>query len=236
MQMKTASYFALTSLMILSNPSFAMGEDDPLVYKVTIDQFEKRLGDGGDPLILEAEAWVGYDLNKLWVKADVEQVNSTTEESELQLLYSRAVDPNWDLQVGWRHNIRPTPSIDWLALGFNGIAPYFIETDAALFFGEKGQINARARLEYELMLTQKLVLTPELGMNFYSKDDPEAEVGPGLSDLSLGLRLGYEIRREFAPYFGVSLSRKFGGTAVYAREHGGSVEDTRIVLGVRAWF
>lgn len=234
--MKSIGLIVLGYLTVHSAPSFGMGDDDPLVSQVTFSQLERRMGDGKDPLILEADAWVGYDLNKLWIRADIERIDSATEESEIQLLYGRAVDPNWDLMLGWRHNERPDPSTDWLAIGYMGTAPYFIETDATLFFGENGQINARVNLEYELMLTQKLVLTPELRMNFYTQDDPESEVGLGLSDMSFGLRLGYEIRREFAPYVGLNLSRKFGGTADYARANSGRIEDARIVAGMRIWF
>jgi copper resistance protein B len=214
----------------------AMTEDDPLVGKVIIDQLETRSADGSDPLVLEADAWFGYDLHKLWLKADVEKVGSQIEESEFQALYSRAVDPNWDFQIGWRHNNKPKPTRDWLALGFKGVAPYWIETDAALFIGDNSQINARLTLEHEMMFTQQLVLIPELSMNLFSKKDDATEVGSGLSDMSFGLRLGYEIKREFAPYIGVNWSKKFGGTADHARDAGEKVSDTQFVMGIRAWF
>ena len=214
----------------------AMTEDDPFVSKVIIDQLETRSTDGSDPLVLEADAWFGYDHHKLWLKADVEKVGSKIEESEFQALYSRAIDPYWDFQIGWRHNNKPKPSRDWLALGFKGLAPYWIETDAALFIGENNQVNARFTFENEMMFTQQLVLIPELSMNLFSKKDAAAEVGSGLSDMSFGLRLGYEIKREFAPYIGVNWTKKFGGTADHAREAGEKVSDTQFVVGIRAWF
>lgn len=214
----------------------AMTEDDPLIGKVIIDQLETRSADGSNPIVFEADGWLGYDLHKLWLKADVEKVGSDLEESEFQVLYSRAVDPYWDIQIGWRHNNKPKPSRNWLALGFQGLAPYWIETDAALFIGENGQINARVTLEHELMFTQRLVLIPELTMNLFSKKDDAAEVGSGLSDMSFGLRLGYEIKREFAPYIGVNWTKKFGGTADHARDAAERVSDTQWVTGVRAWF
>ncbi len=222
--------------MGLSLPVFAGGKDDPLVTKVMIDQLETRITDGPNPLVLEAEAWAGYDLHKFWFKTDVERVDGETEEAGIQLLYSRAIAPFWDFQAGWRRDIKPKPDRDYLALAFKGLAPYLFEVDAGLFIGESGRVNARLDAEYEYMLTQRWVLAPELTMNLYSKDDAERGIGSGLSDLSLGLRLRYEIRREFAPYIGVNWSKQFGDTADFAEAEGEDTSDTQIVAGIRAWF
>ena len=232
--MKRTIPFLLT--MGLSLPLFAGGKDDPLVYKVMIDQLETRITDGPNPLVLEADAWVGYDLHKFWFKTDVERVDGETEEAEIQLLYSRAIAPFWDFQAGWRQDIKPKPNRDYLALAIKGLAPYLFEVDAALFIGESGQINARLDAEYEYMLTQKWVLAPELSMNLYRKDDEERGIGSGLSDMSLGLRLRYEIRREFAPYIGVNWNKQFGDTADFSEVEGEDTSDTQIVFGFRAWF
>lgn len=214
----------------------AMGEDDPLLVKVMIDQFEKRFTDGADPWILEADAWIGKDLHKAWFKFDAEQVDGKLEEFEVQALYSRAVDPYWDFQIGWKHNSKPKPDSDWLALGFKGLAPYWFEIDAAAFIGESGQVNLSLAAEYELMLTQQWVLSPEAEANFYTKNDDAREIGSGLSDTQVGLRLRYEIKREFAPYVGVNWTRKYGGTADHARNAGEDTNDVQLVAGIRAWF
>ncbi|MET0000621.1 MAG: copper resistance protein B [Candidatus Thiodiazotropha lotti] len=232
--MKRTTLFLLA--MALSLPLFAGGKDDPLVYKVMIDQLETRITDGSNPLVLEADAWVGYDLHKFWFKTDVERVDGETEEAEIQLLYSRAISPFWDIQAGWRRDIKPKPDRDYLTLAFKGLAPYLFEVDAGLFIGESGRINARLDAEYEYMLTQKWVLSPELSMNLYSKDDEERGIGSGLSDMSLGLRLRYEIRREFAPYIGVNWRKQFGGTADFTEAEDEDTSDTQFVVGIRAWF
>lgn len=232
--MKRTTLFLLA--MGLSLPLFAGGKDDPLVYKVMIDQLETRITDGPNPLVLEAEAWVGYDLHKFWFKTDVERVDGETEEAEIQLLYSRAIAPFWDFQAGWRRDIKPKPDRDYLTLAFKGLAPYLFEVDAGLFIGESGQINARLDAEYEYMFTQKWVLAPEFSMNLYSKDDEERGIGSGLSDMSLGLRLRYEIRREFAPYIGVNWNKQFGDTADFTEAEGEDTSDTQFVFGFRAWF
>ncbi len=215
---------------------YAHSEDDPLLAKFMLNQFEVRGAEGSDPLILDGQAWIGRDLNKLWLKTEVEQVSGETEEAELQTLYSRAVAPYWDLQAGWRHDFRPKPARDWLAVGVEGLAPYWFEVDVAAFVGEDGRTAARLEAEYELLFTQRLVLSPEIELNLYGKDDPETGVGSGLSDMELGLRLRYEIRREFAPYFGVVWVKKFGGTADLARAEGEGTGDVQLLAGIRAWF
>jgi len=210
--------------------------DDPLLYKVMIGQFENRVTGGSDPLVLEAQGWLGKDLNKLWVKADIERVNGGTEENELQFLYSRAIFPFWDLQVGWRTDILPKPDRDWLVIGFQGLSPYFFEVDVAAFIGKSGRTAVRLEAEYEVLLTQKLILTPEVEVNLYGKDDEAVGTGSGLADTELGLRLRYEIRREFAPYFGINWTQKYGDTAGFARAEGEKTSDVQFVVGLRAWF
>ena len=228
----------IAALMVigLSTTALAGGKDDPLVYQVMIDKLEVRNTDDSNPVVLDADAWIGKDLNKFWFKTEVEYADSETEEAEVQFLYSRAVAPFWDFQAGWRRDIRPEPNRDYLALGFKGLAPYLFEVDTGLFIGESGQIGARLDAEYEYMFTQKLVLSPEIEMNLYSEDDEEVGIGSGLSDMELGLRLRYEIRREFAPYIGVNWSKKFGQTADYAEEEGEDTSDVQVVIGLRAWF
>jgi len=228
----------LTALLLsLSMNVLAGGRgDDPLLFKMVIDQFENRSTKGKDPLVIEGEAWLGKDLQKGVAKFEIEQVGGETEEAELQLLYNRAVDPYWDFQIGLRHDERPTPNRDWLAIGFSGTAPYFIESDVALFIGENGQIGLRLKAEYEAMITQRLVLAPELEMNIHGKNDEKVETGSGLSDLEFGLRLKYEIKREFAPYIGVNWTKKYGKTTDYVGEEGEDTSDAQFVVGFSAWF
>lgn len=234
--MKTKIIYAFLGC-VLSTSLYAAGmEDDPIVTKVMIDQLEKRITDGEDPYVLEGMVSIGKDLNKLVIKADVEQVNGETEELELQALYSRAVAPFWDFQVGIRQDQKPTPSRNWLAIGFQGLAPYWFEIDSTLFIGESDQVGLRFSAEYEWMLTQRWVLSPEIEFNLHSKDDAATRIGSGLSDSQLGLRLRYEIKREFAPYIGVNWNKKYGNTASLAQADGGETDSTQFVVGIRVWF
>ena len=222
---------------ILINSVYAGGmEDDPVITKILIDQFETRITDGDNPLVLEAQAWIGKDLNKLWFKIDSEWVDGDNEELELQALYSRAIAPYWDFQIGWRHDVKPKPERDWLAVGVEGLAPYWFEVNTALFIGESGQSNFRFEAEYEWMFTQKLVLSPEFEINFHAKNDEKTGTGSGLSDTELGLRLRYEFKREFAPYIGVNWIKKYGNTKDYAKEEDEEYDDVQLVIGIRAWY
>ena len=153
-------YIVLIIALLLSpGISYAGGmNDDPLLTMLVVEQLEIRDTDKENPLVWEAEGWIGKDLHKLWIKTEGEYVDDRTEEMELQMLYSRAVAPFWDLQLGWRRNFRPTPERDWLAFGFKGLAPYYFDVDVALFVGDAGRTAARLQAEYEFMLTQKLVL------------------------------------------------------------------------------
>ncbi len=228
----------ITTLFVLVSINVHAGGrgDDPLLTKVMINQLEVRETDGPNQTVLEAQGWIGKDLHKLWIKADVEQEGGKTHESELQFLYSKAIAPYWDFQIGWRHNSRPKPTQDWLAIGLHGLAPYYFEIDAAAFIGKSGQTAFRLGAEYEMMLTQKLVLSPEASFDFYGKDDRAADIGSGLSSSEIGLRLRYEVKREFAPYIGINWTKKYGDTADFAKAGGGGTSDRQIVAGIRAWF
>lgn len=210
--------------------------DDPVLARLMIDQLEWRDNNDAGSYALEAQGWIGKDLDKLWIKTDVEQVDGTTEEAQIQALYSRAIAPFWDIQVGLRQDMKPTPDREWGVIGLQGLAPYFFEVDAALFVASSGDIAASLSAEYELMITQKLVLSPEVSVNFHGQDDERRRTGSGLSDGQAGLRLRYEIRREFAPYVGVNWTRSFGNTADFVRDHGEPVSDFQWVAGIRAWF
>lgn len=227
---------AAVMAMAFSTPAFAVTEDDPLVSRITLEKLEWRNAEGSDPLVLDADAWVGYDLDKLRVRTEVEHVEGATEEAELQVLYSRALSAFWDFQAGWRRDLKPDPERDFLVLGFNGLTPYYFEADASVFLGEAGQVGARLDAEYEYMLTQRWVLSPELELDVFAEDDERVGIGSGFSSMELGLRLRYEIRREIAPYVGVHWEKKFGRTADFASEEGEETSDVQLVAGIRAWF
>ena len=233
---KIATHCITLCSLALATSAIAMDTDDPLLTMLKLDQLEFREYSADTALAWDIEGWLGYDLRKLVLKAEGERVKESTESSELQLLYSRALDPNWDLQLGIRHDFYPQPEQSWAVIGFQGLAPFLIATDASLFFGESGQLGLRLDAEYEQLLTQRWVLSPEVEINLHSDNDAPRGIGSGLSDLEAGLRLRYEIRREFAPYIGINWEKKFGNSADFARSQGDDSDETWFVMGIQAWF
>jgi copper resistance protein B len=229
--------FGLLSLSSTFASSFvyAGGNDDPLLAKVMLDQLERGV-DPQEATQFSAQAWLGYDLNKLWLKTEGEYLNSDEQDLEIQALYSRPIAPYWDIQLGVKTDIKPSPTRNWAVIGVQGLAPYFFDIDAALFVSEEGRTAMRLSAEYELLITQQLILSPEIEVNLFAKNDAELGIGSGVSDVSAGLRLRYEIIREFAPYIGVDWRKKFGNTADYARNEGDDTQETQLVIGFKAWF
>jgi copper resistance protein B len=227
---------AVLLLLLTSVNSHAHGDDDPLLYKVEFDELEWRGGSGDDALAWRGEAWVGKDERKLFLKSRGERTNDATEEFELQLLYEQAIAPFWDLQFGWRGDFQPGDARNWFALGVEGLAPGFIESELTAFAGSSGRTAARARFAYEMLLTQKLILEPELELDWYGKDDPDNRVGSGIASLEAGLRLRYELRRQFAPYIGLNWTDLYGDTRRYARADGEDSSDLQVLVGLRFWF
>lgn len=234
--MRFINKFIFLIVTLFTTNVVAMGEDDPILTMLKIDQLEVTDVSDHNDAAWDAQAWIGQDLNKLWIKTEGERVDSDIDEAEIQLLYSHAIAPYWDAQIGWRHDIDPKPNRDWLVLGVQGVAPYFFETDIALFVGEGGMVGLRAEWEYELLFSQKWILTPEIEVNVLSKNDQDVGLGSGLSDIDLGLRLRYEIRREFAPYIGIEWNKQFGDTADFSRQESERSSDTKWVAGIRLWF
>ena len=205
--------------------------------KILIDQLEARIRNGRDGYFLNAEAWYGGDISKLWLKTELEgEFGRSPEQAEVQALYSRAIDPWWNLQAGVRYDFRPDPRRAYLVLGIEGLAPYWVEVDAAAFVSNKGDVSARFEAEVDQRLTQKLILQPRVEFDLAAQDVPEIAIGSGLSSAEAGLRLRYEIVPEFAPYVGIAYERAFGDTADFRRAADDKAGGWNLLVGVRAWF
>lgn len=181
-------------------------------------------------------AWYGRDYDRAWFKTDGEADAGRVQDARTELLWGHAVATYWDTQLGVRYDSGVGPDRKWLAFGVQGLAPYWFEVEAAAYVGESGRTALRLEAEYELLLTQKLILQPRIETNVYGKRDAARERGSGLSDLAAGIRLRYEIKREFAPYVGIEWVAKYGATADYARAAGEDAKETRLVAGLRFWF
>lgn len=206
-----------------------------ITSKVMTNLAEFQARKGADGYRWDGQAWFGGDINRFVVKTEGEGDRKGVDAGEVQLLYSRAMAPYTDLQFGLRQDVEPK-SRTYLTAGFQTLLPYWVEASGAVFLSNKGNLLARVEGAYDLRLTQRLLLQPRAELNFAAQNIPETETGSGLSTAELGLRLRYEIRREFAPYIGVSYERSVGKTADLARAAGRDVSDTSFVVGLRAWF
>ena len=202
-----------------------------------LNRAEIQSADGEDTGLWDADAWYGGDIDRVWLKTEGEYSfeNGTLEDAEVQLLWSHAISRYFDLQTGVRYDFEPE-GLAHAVLGFQGLAPYRFEVDGAAYLSTEGDLTADFEAEYELRLTQRLILQPRIAASFSAQDIPDRDLGSGLTDLQAGLRLRYEIRREFAPYVGVEHSRAFGGTANRIEATGGEADETRFVIGLRAWY
>jgi len=222
---------------ILTTGATAMEEHEPNYVFFQADQFEYRTQDGDDSLKWDAQGWVGGDYEKLWLKTEgTKRIGGEVEDAEAQLLYSRLLTDFFDVQAGLRYDPKPNQQRSFAVFGLQGLAPQYFEVDAAAFLSNEGELSARFEAEYELLLTQRLVLQPSFEVNLAAQDTKERGLGAGVNDIELGLRLRYEIRREFAPYIGVNWERKLGQTADIARDEGEDIEIPSFVAGIRLWF
>ena len=210
--------------------------DELLFGRVLFNNLEFAKSDNEHGQAIDAEAWYGGDYNKAWFKAQGERSDGRLRNLRTEALWNHTIAPFWSTQSGVRHDTGSGGARNWLAFGVQGLAPYWFETEATAYWRAGGEIAARFDVRYELLFTQRLILEPKLGANFYSKNDPQHATGSGLSNLEFGLRLRYEVRRQFAPYVGVAWTRKFGNTARFARAGGSERSSVAAVAGVRLWF
>ncbi|MBO9353737.1 copper resistance protein B [Bordetella petrii] len=204
---------------------------------VEFERFEYVRARGAEWGAYEGEAWYGSTYDRAVIKAEGEVAGGKLRDSETQLLWRHAVSPFWDTELGLRFDHgQEGPNRQWLAFGVQGLAPYWVEIDATAYAGPSGRTALKLKAEYDLLLTQKLYLKPSVEMNLYGKNDEQRAIGSGLADATAGLRLKYEITRQFVPYVGVEWSGKFGKTADYARQAGEARQETRFVAGLSFRF
>ena len=210
--------------------------DNSIQSYVLLDRLETWNADNGTSVAWEGRAWIGTDLNRLWLRGEGERIDNRTEKADLEVLYGHSVSPWWDVVAGIRHDFKPGASQDFAAIGVMGLAPYKFEVAATAYIGQSGQTAARVEVEYETLLTNRLVLQPLLELNLYGKDDPSRGIGSGLGTIEAGLRLRYEFNRQFAPYVGVVHEYAFGRTAGFRRDNDEHIDDTRFVAGLRIGY
>ena len=207
-----------------------------LISKVMANIFEYAAVDDDSGYRWDLEGWYGGDIHRFVVKTEGEGVRSDgAEHAEAQALYSRAVGQYTDVQAGIRYDFEPDGRA-YATVAVESLFPYWFEAEAALFLSDRGDVFGRLEGSYDLRLTQRLILQPRIELELAAQNVAESEIGSGISSAEAGLRLRYDIRREFAPYIGVNFDKSFGRTADFARAAGEDSEETSFILGLRAWF
>lgn len=226
-------------LFLISTPSFAahshkQEHGGQVFHKF---QLETDYGAGQDGAVAswDFDGWVGKDDNKLWLMSEGEKNDGTTEQSEFWAMASHTISTFWDVQAGVRHDTQPE-STTYLIFGFDGLAPYFFDTEAHLFISDDGDVSARIRQENDFLVTQRLILQPYVEINLFAQDVEEQQKGAGLSNAEIGLQTRYETTRTIAPYLDLRYERKFGETASLARQEGEGRDDFITSAGLRLMF
>ncbi|EMJ4931669.1 copper resistance protein B [Pseudomonas aeruginosa] len=213
-------------------------QTDQLAFgKMLLDELELVSGNEGEGFGWSLQGAYGGDTDKLWWRSQGLKIGGQPVDPETgaEALWWRAYAPFWGTVLGVRQDLG-VGSHSWLAAGVEGLAPYWFELQATAYVGEDGRLSARFKGSYDLLFTNRLILTPGIEANVYSRSEPERGLGSGVSNVEFGLRLRYEVRRKFAPYVGYVWGRSFAGTADLAREEGEDVSERRFVAGLRLWW
>ena len=233
-------------VLLLLAPTAAFGQqvdhgghtvhDKAINFQVLFDQLEMQFVHGEPGSRWDSRTWIGGDINRLWIRSEGDALDGVLDTAEAQVLYGRSFARWWDVVAGVRYDPRPSPAHTWLAIGVQGLGPYFLDIQATAFIGPSGHTAGRIEVEHELLLTQRLVMQSLVELSLSGKDDPDRGVGAGLSTGEVGFRFRYEIKRELAPYAGVVWHKKLFGTGDATRAAGGDAGGWHIVGGVRVWM
>jgi copper resistance protein B len=208
----------------------------PSFGALRFERLERAYSSDANATLYDLYGWYGGTYDRVVIKAEGEVAQGKLHEARSELLWSHALAPFWDSQLGVRHDAGDGPNRAWLAFGIEGLAPYWFDVEATAYLGTSGRTALRLAASYELLITQRLILQPRVEVNVYGKRDNELMRGTGLADAVVGLRLRYEFSRQFAPYLGVERSGKTGNSADLVRAAGEKPMETRWVAGVRFWF
>jgi copper resistance protein B len=210
-------------------------DDAGLHHRLWLENLEGVYG-AQNGVAWDGQGWMGGDFDKLWIKSEGATLGGRTRDSKLEALWAHAILPFWDTQIGIRHDFGGGPSREWAAFGVQGISPYWFDVELTGYVGEKGRTAVRLKTEYDLYLSQRLILKPEIEFNAYGKPDRARALGAGFADGQFALRLRYEFTRRFAPYVGYIYGRRFAESADLARRAGDPAIDHRAVAGVEFFF
>ena len=229
-----ACLIAIAAVPVATAPAAAQVKDNQ-IYTSTQMDLSYNLWDRGTSFRWEGQGWIGTDKNKFYWKTEGERRDGAMEEAELQFLYSRYITQFWDFQVGVRQDFVPRATT-FAVIGIQGLAKYWFEVDVALFISDDGDVSARIELEYDILVTNKLIAAPYLTLDFSANEVPNRSLGRGLTEIETGMQIRYLITPDFAPFVDFRYSRLIGETANLAKAEGEDRGAFRILLGVRIRF
>lgn len=214
-------------------------DDEP--YSLWLfDLFEHVQSEDVDALRWDVVAWHGGDERRLWLKSEGEIYEGGGGEYDVQALYGKAISPWFDLQAGLRFEQHQegdeSPQRAFIVAGVQGLAPYRIEIEPALQVSSEGKLSLRFTASHDTRFTQRLILRSRLECEAAAQRDDEFGIDPGITDLEAGLRLRYEVRRELAPYVGVSYRTALGATRERVQREGADTEELQAAAGLRFYF
>lgn len=216
-------------------PGFEKADQLP-VSLMLVDQLEFVTGNEGDGIGWSAQFARGGDNDKLWLRTQgIRTSGGLDPQTGAEALWWHAYSPFWGRTLGVRQDIG-RGARTWLAFGVEGLAPYWFDVELTGYVSDNGNLSARVKASYDLLLSNRLIMTPAIESNVFSKKQKDRQLGAGVSNLELGIRLRYEIKRKFAPYVGFAWERSFGDTADFKRLEGDPVTERRFVAGVRLWW
>lgn len=183
----------------------------------------------------DLQASLARDLDRFRLTSEGEADHGQAHDSELQLLYSRAFSPFWDVQFGWHSQLEPARR-DYLLIGLFGLAPWYVDIDSYVLLGDDGALSAQFEAAYELKLSRHWLLMSDLELTAHARHDAVMMAGSGLAESEFSLRIGYERLRKLVPYLGVEWWRSFGETRDRHEMHGQAASEWRMVAGIHIWY
>jgi copper resistance protein B len=212
--------------------------DNPIEHYFQLDRAEYGIQGGTDTYLWEGTGWIGGNYNKLWLKTEGDGPvhGGPPDSAQFQAKYGRAISPLFSAQIGLRYDVDPTPTQGFAVFDLQGLAPYWFEVENQLYVSQHGDVSFDGEYEYDLLLTQRLILAPRVEFTVAATSAPKYDLGSGLRSTEMGLRLRYEIKREFAPYIGVRWDKQYGDTQNMAHAAGESTSSTAFVVGLHAWY
>ncbi|MCX7362638.1 MAG: copper resistance protein B [Alphaproteobacteria bacterium] len=242
--MSTSTRKALVALLLLGSAPPALAMDDGAIFWRFDGLVERRFHDLTPTVEWKAKGWIGDDYNKLRLEssgviADNGQIDGEggTKGVDSRFYYSRLISDFWDAKLGiqatvFGHGLSRTGFV----AGFEGLAPFGFHVDAVAGVNQTGIATLKLDIDYDILLSQKLIATPFVEAMVASGDDRAIDLGSGLSRFEIGARLRYEFAKEFAPFIGVSFEQFTGPTASYVAAGNEPTSKLRAIAGIKIWF